>query len=566
MSKRIEDVLKLNIDGYQKKLINFSKSSDFNINQHKIDDSNLKNPLLLSTSIKQVQKFLPDINLFLNTESNFKYNPSRQEHIKFEEKIKKELTNYTEKEKELREKLNEVENHLLNLEKKIIDSKIEIQALKTINVGNDKSPLRKIIIKNMENEFNKEEKKLISKYSTPNKNYSLTKNNLRKNNILPSINKADFNLELNFRLSKEEKLNKEKEKKVEEKIGIITNNKENIHIELNDIKEELKIVHNNKKVLIDQLYKHYLNLLKEGKDSRKEGLCWIIMEIFYLNKKILLSNFPEYLDKECVEYLFKMANLSIRIIQLEKKVKEKKEDLNKYIKSYKNKNFKTTNFFYDDKEENPNNYEYNKKQSSLLISTFLTKFNNKNMSRDKKKQNKDISVTEINISDNSKNIGRSKNNFIFKTSKNLSKTSLNINKDGKYNDIFKFTKKRVYKINDLQNFFDENNKTKSNSIFRESDTLKSNEYNVYFNLSNELFSLKQEKEKLRLKEMDRIFKEFQRNNYKQRYQIEKKIVISALIGEDNLENELFRQERREKDYIHKMNKIQLFQNKYKGHN
>jgi hypothetical protein len=133
MSKRIEDVLKLNIDGYQKKLINFSKSSDFNINQHKIDDSNLKNPLLLSTSIKQVQKFLPDINLFLNTESNFKYNPSRQEHIKFEEKIKKELSNYTEKEKELREKLNEVENHLLNLEKKIIDSKIEIQALKTIN-------------------------------------------------------------------------------------------------------------------------------------------------------------------------------------------------------------------------------------------------------------------------------------------------------------------------------------------------------------------------------------------------------------------------------------------------
>ena len=94
--------------------------------------------------------------------------------------------------------------------------------------------------------------------------------------------------------------------------------------------------------------------------------------------------------------------------------------------------------------------------------------------------------------------------------------------------------------------------------------MKSNEYQTYFNLSNELFYLKQEKEKLKLSEMDRIFKEFQKNNYKQRYQVEKKTVISALIGEDNLENELFRQAKREKEYMYKMNKIQLFQTKYKG--
>ena len=65
--------------------------------------------------------------------------------------------------------------------------------------------------------------------------------------------------------------------------------------------------------------------------------------------------------------------------------------------------------------------------------------------------------------------------------------------------------------------------------------------------------------------MERIFKEFQKNNYRKRYQIEKKVVISSLIGEDNLENELFRQARREKEYMQKMNKIQLFQNKYKNH-
>jgi hypothetical protein len=48
--------------------------------------------------------------------------------------------------------------------------------------------------------------------------------------------------------------------------------------------------------------------------------------------------------------------------------------------------------------------------------------------------------------------------------------------------------------------------------------------------------------------------------------LKKKVVISALIGEDNLENELFKQSKREKDYIYKMNKIKLTQNKNKAFN
>ena len=563
MSKRIEDVLKLNIDGYEKKLINFAKSLDFSKKEE--EEDSMKNPLLLSTSIKQVQKFLPNINVLLKTESHFNYNPSRQEHIKFEEKIKNEISMYNEEEKELREKVNKIEKQLLNMENKIIDSKIEIQALKTINVSNAKSPLRKIIIKKMEDEFNKEEQKLILKLNTPIKKYNPSKKNVNKYNKIGSFNQADFNTRLNMRLTEEEKLNKEKEKSVEEKMEIIANDKESVHTKLNDLKEKLKIVHNNKKFLIDQLYKHYLILLKEGKDSRKEGLSWIIMEIFYLNKNILSSNFPEYLDNECINYLFKMANISMKIIELEKKIKDKKDDLSKYIKSYNNNNGNIKNYFYDDSEENINCYEYNKKQLSLLLSSFSTKFNSTNISKDNsfpiKKCNNEgnISVTEININDNSKNI--SKNLFYFKTSKNI--TNPNLDNDGQCNTtIFnKTAKKKKFKINELQNFFDENKKSK---LYKRSDTFKSNEYHLYFNLSNELFSLKREKDKLKLDEMNRIFKEFQRNNYKQRYQIDKQTVISALIGEDNLETELFKQERREKDYLYKINKIQLFQNKYKA--
>ena len=374
LSKRIEDVLKLNIDSSEKKLINFSKSTDFHKNNEKSDNSSIvSNPLLLSTSIKQVQRFLPNINILLNTESNFNYNPSRQEHIKFEEKIKKEISFYSKEENDLREELTDIEKQLLFLDNKIIDSKIEIQALKSVSVSNTKSPLRKAIAKKLEDELSKEENPLSKKFSSPIRFNSPKK--IMKMSSHPIYN-TEFTAKFTLKLMEEEKANREKEKNILSDIGTISKQKDDIHTKLNEVNEELKIVHNNRKVLIDQLYKHYLGLLKEGKDSRKEGLAWIIMEIFYLNKNILFSNFPNYLDNDCIHYLFKMANLNIKIIQLESKVKNKKDYLKKYIKNNNNNSF--MNYFYDDSDENQNNYEYNKKQLSSLISTFSTKFNTTN--------------------------------------------------------------------------------------------------------------------------------------------------------------------------------------------
>ena len=552
ISKRVEDVLKLNLDGSEKKLINFSKSMDFHKKKEKSDESSIiTNPLLLSTSIKQVQRFLPNINILLNTQSNFNYNPSRQEHMKFEERIKKEISFYSEEEKNLRNKLTEIEEQLLKLDNKILDSKIEIQALKSLSVNNVKSPLRKAITKKLEDDFTKEENQLKSKLSTP-INIKLSKKNL-KTSIRP-IYSSDFNVKLNMKLMEEEKINKEKEKNIENNIVIVMKKKDDAHKQLFEINEELKIVHNNKKVLIDQLYNHYISLLQDGKDSRKEGLAWIIMEIFYLNKKIMASNFPKYLDHDCIHYLFKMANLNIKIIQIESKLKSKKEYLNKYIKNLSSNN-SFMNYFYDDSEDNPNNFEYNKKQLSSLISTFSNKFNTTNNIMLKENSNKE---KHIQIEDNNSSL-QIKDHSIFKTSK----TSPSINNNEKSDEyIYKNTKKKQYRINELEKYFELSNSS-NNNIYKGNDTLKSNEYQTYFNLSNDLFELKQEKDKLKLNEMDRIFKEFQKNDYKQRYQVEKKTVISALIGEDNIENELFKQSKREKEYIHKMNKIQLFQNKYK---
>ena len=51
---------------------------------------------------------------------------------------------------------------------------------------------------------------------------------------------------------------------------------------------------------------------------------------------------------------------------------------------------------------------------------------------------------------------------------------------------------------------------------------------------------------MKTNEMTRIFKEFQRNDYENKFNVDKMTVISALIGEDNVNSELVKQSKREK--------------------
>ena len=59
---------------------------------------------------------------------------------------------------------------------------------------------------------------------------------------------------------------------------------------------------------------------------------------------------------------------------------------------------------------------------------------------------------------------------------------------------------------------------------------------------------------MKTNEMTRIFKEFQRNDYENRFNTDKITVISALLGEDNLNSELVKQSKREKRYIEEIMK------------
>ena len=71
----------------------------------------------------------------------------------------------------------------------------------------------------------------------------------------------------------------------------------------------------------------------------------------------------------------------------------------------------------------------------------------------------------------------------------------------------------------------------------------------YLSLNAKRKDIKKIQHKLRKNEMDRIFEEYLRNDYYQRFKVEKNVVLSALIGEDNILPELNKQMRQARKYF-----------------
>ena len=105
---------------------------------------------------------------------------------------------------------------------------------------------------------------------------------------------------------------------------------------INEIKKKLEEINkdtNKYKYLFNELkeqqVEYYLDKLKKGEDTRKEGLTWIIKKLIELNANIDSNSFPGYLDREQIEYLIKISQLDFELHQLRiilKTFKDKKKD------------------------------------------------------------------------------------------------------------------------------------------------------------------------------------------------------------------------------------------------
>ena len=154
----------------------------------------------------------------------------------------------------------------------------------------------------------------------------------------------------------EEKINKYREylgmcEEINSEIKKYENNYNSIKTDLdsfiNEIKNKLAVINkdiNKYKYLFNELkeqqVEYYLDKLKKGEDTRKEGLCWIIKKLIELNVNIETNLFPDYLDKEQIQFLIKISQLDFELYQLriiQKTFKDKKKIFIN-SKSTKNKN------------------------------------------------------------------------------------------------------------------------------------------------------------------------------------------------------------------------------------
>ncbi len=117
----------------------------------------------------------------------------------------------------------------------------------------------------------------------------------------------------------------EKKKKLADTIKEIKNS-------INELKTQLSSI----KI---KLLGHYHTLLKEGRDTRHEGLVWLIKAIWNLDENVLLSYCPKFLDEKAIDYIFSIAKREIDFHNLKNEMEEWKIKLRSYISDSAMKKF-----------------------------------------------------------------------------------------------------------------------------------------------------------------------------------------------------------------------------------
>ena len=534
---------------------NTSTNSTNEYNNFSEDDLAFNNNL--TTSIEKLKKIIPDINEKMKNNYSGIFDsllPKKDYKVENNETyLNSVLTELNGKEIKMKNKKNKMENELNNIEKEINDKLFYIELMKDDNFQQN---LKTKIINQFEKEFNESKNKEILK-------------DINNTKISPIDKKDLFSIKNKYKNEKEikeQKIEEAKQKSIEKAIKLDELREKTYKTKLNNLllskqisikkkterftndiirqKERKKIIwqkvklyhdklkklHTLQNKIKDNLYIYYLSILKDGVDTRDEGLSWVIAEILKLGKKVLISHIPKYLDEKSILYLFIKAHLILKIKYLEKRINESNDD----CKERKDVKKKTK--------------RYNAK---LIARKTLNNIKEKFMHN--KLENSNINMPYI---ENNKNISFPISLKKYETSKLFLKDS--DKKLSKSNSMIYFKH---------QNNYLEGEKEKNSFIdaFKKKLFLKKNKkisFEEYISMSDEIKKLKKLKESLKEKEMERIFEEFRLNKYSTKYNIDKKNILSALIGEQNIEKELSIQDKKERQLNKESIKTKLYTNNY----
>ena len=516
----------------QKNIQHLSTQKDKNSNVKENNNNNMqydkyrKELNMFSDSLKQLKVYFPNNTEIKELEKSIGVMaPARLEHIKFENNLKDQISELDLQITSFKSTKDVLEAELVNLDKHILDQQLN----KEVSIEMEKENNNKLM-----------KDKLIAEL-----NQYMIKDKDLKNKKKSLSSSREFQEKLDLYMKREEYLAKQKEKEIEKDIINKKEKKKSIINQLNGINDNLKDLHKIRNFFLTKLYEHYLIILKDGKDTRNEGLSWVIREIFALDKKVMLSYLPLFLDKLCIKYIFDMTHLNIKITEVENEIKKTKEEfkkvgiINKGDESLLNESIMKKNQQKMDINEITESYwekireifgktsKFGKNNHSILKQKGLNNSKGKTPSKSFKKLKTFFNLPFVAGDPNALSIGKSE--------------------IGNLNKLLKDGQKQNAKIPDVLKIKDYAKIANNSGYFLNSEEVK--KVQNYLSLKNQLNNLRKKKEIMKTNEMTRIFKEFQRNDYENRFNVDKITVISALIGEDNLNSELVKQSKREKKYI-----------------
>ena len=206
-----------------------------------------------------------------------------------------------------------------------------------------------------------------------------------------------------------------------EKLAMLNNKKNNILVKLDACERDLKEFKEKHNLVKNELLVHYHKLLLEGKDTRKDGLSWIIQAIWNLKSNIIMSFMPKFLDEDSISFLFLYSDKLVEISKIQKEI----ETINGKIK---HREKKTRNLAKLSKRIF--NYTNEEKQIES-INIYSPK------SKSKKKKNSEINTYNNNSKENDKIIDDidNENNIMPKYDSEDIKQKKSINAEFKRNNI-----------------------------------------------------------------------------------------------------------------------------------
>ena len=458
-----------------------------------------------------------------------------------EKELYDDLKTIRKKYEKIKNKRNELYNNFQNIVNEINDISLD---LKVIELSHNDNYLSKIFeLKNKELEMqraqrekieseNKFNQKIINTLTNkiPNSDEGLNIKKIQK--IMDSNNddNEDENNKMKEKMKRIKNLylaKKEQDEIKNQKISKIKDCKNDIkyiEIEINALNKELIELRGKDNIIVQKLMKHFQALLYNGRDTRNEGLIWIIKSMWNLGKNVPMQFIPTFLDFKSIEFLFKLANKSIELENKKKILNEQKKEIN--IKLH-------------------NLYHFNKKN------------NEKNLVNKKLLSNK--KNTENNNNKNDNNLPR-RSSLVFKTNL-IKKNSVLRNSVSESNFIKSYIHSNVddeeqnenepNTFKDISKIIDKN--TKNYKIEQVSGM------NDIKNMQKKIKEIEIEIECLKREEIKRIFKEFIVNDYKNKYHVSVDVVLSALLGEHMKNIEIHKFAKFKREYIESIKNLRFYE-------